>query len=73
MKIAISTSVVQRGTSGIAQYLFALLNAFQDWVGPFEFVLYVLKEDMPLFARFAGRMDIISVDEKHRSPVKNIL
>ncbi len=53
MRIGISTSVIQRGRTGIAKYLFGLLRAFVDSSGQHEFVLFVLEDDLPLFG-FAG-------------------
>jgi glycosyltransferase involved in cell wall biosynthesis len=73
MRIGISTSVVQRGKTGVAQYVFALLRAFLPYTSSNEFVLFVLEEDLPLFASVAGKMRIIKVPEKFRPPAKNIL
>src|ERR1043165_1455258 len=73
MRIGISTSVIQRGKTGIAQYLFALLRAFLPYADENEFVLFVLEEDLPLFDFAKNKMRIIRVAEKFRPPVKNIL
>lgn len=73
MRIAISTSVIQRGQSGIGQYLLALVRAFQRAATEHEFWLYVLEEDLPLFASVAGSMRLVPVAESHRPPVRNIL
>jgi len=73
MRIGISTSVIQRGKTGIAQYLFALLRAFLPYANENEFVLFVLAEDLPLFDFAKNKMRIIPVAEKFRAPVKNIL
>ncbi|MFN7137790.1 MAG: glycosyltransferase family 4 protein [Limisphaerales bacterium] len=73
MKLGISTSVVQRGKTGIAQYLFGLIRAFQRHTDEHEFVLFVLKEDLPLFDFAASYTRIIEVPEVHRPAVKNIL
>ena len=72
MKIAISTSVIQRGRSGVGQYVLALVRAFLPAAAQHEFTLYVLEEDLPLFdfARFAMRIE--PIEERHRPPVKNI-
>ncbi len=74
MRIGISTSVIQRGKTGVAQYVFALLGAFARHAGNHQFVLFVLEEDLPLFAssKQAG-MELIEVSERFRPPVKNIL
>src|SRR5579884_2985123 len=73
MRIGISTSVIQRGQTGIAQYLFALLRAFLPRAADSKFVLFVLEEDRPLFDFANGQMQIVPVPERFRSPVKNIL
>jgi glycosyltransferase involved in cell wall biosynthesis len=73
MRIGISTSVIQRGKTGIAQYLFALLRAFLPYATENEFVLFVLEEDLPLFDFAREKMRIVPVAEKFRPPVKNIL
>jgi glycosyltransferase involved in cell wall biosynthesis len=73
MRIGISTSVIQRGKTGIAQYLFALLRAFLPYANENHFVLFVLEEDLPLFDFAKDKMQIIPVPEKYRPPVKNIL
>ncbi|HEX4263097.1 MAG TPA: glycosyltransferase family 1 protein [Verrucomicrobiae bacterium] len=73
MRIGISTSVIQRGKTGIAQYLFALLRAFLPYANENKFVLFVLEEDLPLFDFARSSMQLVPVAEKFRSPVKNIL
>jgi glycosyltransferase involved in cell wall biosynthesis len=73
MRIGISTSVIQRGKTGIAQYLFALLRAFLPYASEHDFVLFVLEEDLPLFAFAQKKMQVVPVPETFRPPVKNIL
>lgn len=73
MHIGISTSVIQRGQTGVAQYLFALLRAYQSFARQHHFTLFVLEDDLPLFAEFKQTMRIIPVAERFRPPVKNIL
>ena len=73
MKIGFSTSVIQRGKTGVAQYVFALLRAFRRHTNQHEFYLFVLEEDLPLFAFVGDKMKLIPVAEKHRPAVKNVL
>jgi len=73
MRIGISTSVIQRGKTGIAQYLFALLRAFLPHAEENHFMLFVLEEDLPLFAFAKNKMQLVPVPESFRPPVKNIL
>jgi len=72
MNIGFSTSVVQRGRSGVAQYVFSLLRAFKTQAADHRFTLFVLEQDRPLFDFAAGHMDIVAVPERHRPPVADI-
>ncbi len=73
MHIGISTSVIQRGKTGVAQHVFALLRALAAQPGGHQFTLFVLKEDLPLFEFVRGRMELVPVAERFRPPVQNIL
>jgi glycosyltransferase involved in cell wall biosynthesis len=73
MNIGLSTSVIQRGKTGIAQYLFALLRALQKSGTRHRLTLFVLDEDRPLFEEFRGTFEQIPVAEKFRPPIRNIL
>jgi glycosyltransferase involved in cell wall biosynthesis len=73
MRIGISTSVIQRGQTGIAQYVFALLRALLPYSAENQFVLFVLEEDLPLFDFVREKMQIVAVPEKFRPPIRNIL
>jgi glycosyltransferase involved in cell wall biosynthesis len=73
MRIGISTSVIQRGKTGVAQYVFALLRALLAHP-EHQFVAFVLQEDIPLFSDCSQRgLEIVPVAERFRPPVKNIL
>jgi len=73
MRIGISTSVIQRGKTGIAQHLFALLPAMLLHSGHHQFVLFVMEEDLSLFDFVSDRMRLVTVSERYRSPLRNIL
>ncbi|MHB8524063.1 MAG: glycosyltransferase family 4 protein [Limisphaerales bacterium] len=73
MRIGLSTSVIQRGRTGIAQYVFALTRAFARLADANRFVLFVLEEDLPLFAGIASALELVPVAERFRPPIKNIL
>jgi glycosyltransferase involved in cell wall biosynthesis len=73
MKIAISTSVIQRGKTGVAQYVFSLVRALMAHADEHEFHLLVLEEDLPLFAFAASKMKLVTVSERWRPAVRNIL
>ena len=72
MNIGISTSVIQRGQTGIAQYFFALVRAFIPHLDHHQFTLFVLEEDLPLFSFAPEQMNLVTVPEQFRPPVKNI-
>lgn len=72
MRIGISTSVIQRGQTGIGQYVFALLRAFLPHTEDHEFFLFVLDHDIELFGFTEGKMRIVPVPERFRPPIKNI-
>jgi len=73
MKIGLSTSVIQRGRSGVGQYVLALVRALLAEACRHEFTLFVLEEDLPLFAFARGAMHLVPVAERHRPPAWNIL
>jgi glycosyltransferase involved in cell wall biosynthesis len=72
MKIGFSTSVIQRGKTGVAQYVFALLRTLLPHTDKHEFNLFILEEDLPLFDFAKGKMNFIPVAEKFRPAVKNV-
>lgn len=72
MKIGISTSVIQRGRTGIAQYVFNLLREFLPYAECHEFVLFDLEEDAPLFDFARDAMRIVPVPETYRPAARNI-
>jgi glycosyltransferase involved in cell wall biosynthesis len=73
MHIGLSTSVVQRGKTGVAQYVFALVRALLPFSEQHRFTLFVLEEDLPLFDFAKGSMELLPVPERVRPPIKNIL
>ncbi len=73
MKIGITTTVIQRGKTGVAQYVFALTQALMAHAHEHEITLFVLEEDVPLFAFVGDKIRIVTVAEKWRGAVKNIL
>jgi len=73
MRIGISTSVIQGGRSGVAQYVFALLRGLKQFCHEHQFTLFVLENDLPLFDFVRSEMRLVSVPEKVRPPVQNIV
>jgi glycosyltransferase involved in cell wall biosynthesis len=73
VRIALSTSVIQRGRSGVGQYVLSLTRALLPAAALHEFTLFVLEEDMPLLGFAAGAMRLVPVSERNRPPVRDIL
>ena len=73
MRIGISTSVIQRGQTGIGQYVFALVRAMTASDSRHKFILFVLEDDLPLFQFACDTVELVPVSERFRPPVKNIL
>ncbi len=72
MRVGITTSVIQRGQTGIAQYVFALLRALIEY-GTNEYTLFVLEKDRELFDFASGKIEIVEVEERFRPAVNDIL
>lgn len=72
MKIGLSTSVMQRGRSGVGQYVLALVRALLPAARQHEFTLFVLQEDLPKFDFARGAMRLVPVPERFRPAVRDI-
>lgn len=72
MKVGLSTSVIQRGHTGVARYVFALTKALLDLPRAPELTLFVLAEDRPLFGFAEGRVRFEMVPESYRPAVRDI-
>jgi len=73
MNVGLSTSVIQRGQSGVAQYVFALVAALARHPARPHLTLFVLEDDVPLFDFARENAKIVPVSERVRSPVRDIL
>ncbi|HEY0455343.1 MAG TPA: glycosyltransferase family 1 protein, partial [Verrucomicrobiae bacterium] len=73
MKIGISSLMIQRGKTGIGQYLFALLKAMLTKAEEEQFVVFALEEDLQLFDFARERVELMRVAEQWRAPLKNIV
>ena len=73
MRIGLSTSVIQRGRSGVGQTVLALVRALRAEAARHEFTLFVLEQDQPLFEFARATMRIVPVPERFRPPLKDIL
>lgn len=72
MRIGLTTSVVQRGKSGVGRYVIALAKALRAKAAQHEFTLFVLEEDLPLFDFARDSMRIVPVSERFRPPARDI-
>jgi len=72
MRAGFTTSVIQRGKTGIAQYVFALLRAMAPHTANHEFHLFVLEEDLPLFEFAKDSMRLVTVPEEFRPAARNV-
>jgi glycosyltransferase involved in cell wall biosynthesis len=73
VQIGITTSVIQRGRSGVGQYVLSLVRALIPHASQHEISLFVLEEDRGLFDFAASAIRIVPVAEKFRPAVKDIV
>ncbi len=73
MRIGLSTSVIQRGQSGVGHYVLALVRALLGEARRPEFSLFVLEEYLPFFAFAAPAMRLVPVPERFRPPARDLL
>ena len=73
MRIGLSTSVIQRGKTGVAEYVFSLVRGFAAHAGAHQFVLFALEADLPLFEFAKPFVRLVGVSESFRAPVRDIV
>lgn len=73
MKIGLTTSVIGRGKTGIASYVFGLVTAWIRQPRDYSLVLFVLEEDLPLFHFARDHVTLVPVPERYRPAVRDIL
>jgi glycosyltransferase involved in cell wall biosynthesis len=73
VNIGLSTSVIQRGRSGVGRYVLSLVRALLPAATAHNFTLFVLEEDLPLFGFAVAAMRLEPVPERYRPPIGNIL
>ena len=72
MRIGLSTSLVQRGRSGVGQYVVNLLAALLRESPRDEFVIFTLEGDAELFRFMRGSARLVVVGEGRRSPAQDV-
>jgi glycosyltransferase involved in cell wall biosynthesis len=73
IRVALSTSVVQRGKSGVASYLFGLLDGLRAIHAPIELTLIGLADDKPLFEKWLDWCAWEPAPERWRPAARNVL
>lgn len=73
IRVALSASVIQGGRSGVASYLFGLLDGLAAVEAPVQVILLGLAADRPHFERWLGRCEWAPVAEAWRPAVRNVL
>ena len=73
IRVALSASVIQRGKSGVATYVFGLLEGLRAINPPVDLTILGFEEDRSLFAPWLDRFQWQPVAEKWRPAVRNIL
>jgi len=73
IRVALSTSVLQRGRSGVATYIFGLLDGMQKIGAPVQLCLLGLADDKPLFEKWLDHCQWIPVEERYRPAVRNVI
>jgi len=66
--------MIQRGQTGVAQYIFSLVRAMLPRCGEdgHKLTLFVLENDLPLFGFASGAVRLTAVSEKFRPAINNI-
>ena len=72
IRIGLSTSVVQGGRSGVATYIFGILDGLRQIGAPVEITIIGLENDQPLFQPWIGWAKWLPVPERYRSAVRNV-
>jgi len=72
LRVGLSTSVCQRGRSGVATYLFGLIDGLVRSAPDIRLTLFGLANDKPLFARWLDHCDWEEVPERWRPAVRDI-
>jgi glycosyltransferase involved in cell wall biosynthesis len=73
MRIGISALMIQRGRTGVSQYVLSLLTALEKQPGDHRIFVFRLEADTGLFQKKSGEINQVSVSEKFRPPLLNIL
>jgi glycosyltransferase involved in cell wall biosynthesis len=72
LRVGLSTSVCQRGRSGVATYIFGLIDGLVRSAPDVRLTLFGLAGDKPLFARWLDRCSWEEVNERWRPAARDI-
>jgi glycosyltransferase involved in cell wall biosynthesis len=70
--VALTATVIQRGRSGVASYLFSLLDALHRIAPDLQLHVFGLEDDRPLFARWLDGMTWHPVPARCRNAVMDL-
>jgi glycosyltransferase involved in cell wall biosynthesis len=73
MRVALSVSVIQRGRSGVATYVFGLLEGLRRINADIDLTIIGLADDRLFFEKWLDRFHWVPVPEKFRPAVRNVL
>ncbi len=72
LRVGLSTSVCQRGRSGVATYIFGLIDGIVRSAPHVRLTLFGFAHDKPLFAKWLDRCDWEEVPEYWRPAVRDV-
>jgi glycosyltransferase involved in cell wall biosynthesis len=72
IRVGLSTSVMQRGKTGIARYVVSLVDSLLD-SAEIDLTIFALKADLPMLEFAAERASIVPVSERFRAPARDII
>jgi len=73
MNVGISATKIRGGQSGVGRYVVGLVRAMLAERPDIKLHLFVLPGDQELFEFVWNKPEIITVSEKYRSPIRNVL
>lgn len=73
MNVGISATKIRGGMSGVGRYVVALVKAMLVERADIRLHIFVLRGDRRLFDFIRDDAEVITVDEKYRTPIRNVL
>jgi hypothetical protein len=73
MKVGISATKIRGGQSGVGRYVISLVKAMLVERPDIRLHIFALRGDRRLFDFARGDVEVHMVEEKHESPLRNVL